>query len=140
MLLEYTEDITDDLKAQYLTNALKELKESLAAHKTLDSLKSREQYYEFIMALYKTCCVLKNSDLGKHLNLKLISMALFSHYCLNLTTIVHDDSSKSYINTAMNILELPLYYESDMYFFGTTERLVYSPESGRTVTPEQGMQ
>ena len=109
MLLEYSQLTTVDLEAQHLKNALIELKESLVAHKSLDSLKSREQYYEFITALYKISCVLEHSKHEKHLDIKKISMMLFDHYCRNQTTIVHDDNSAACINIALSVLHLPAY-------------------------------
>ena len=137
MLLEYSQLTTDDLKSKYLTNALIELKGSLAAHKSLDSLKSREQYYEFITALYKTSCVFKYSQHEKHPDLKLISMVLFDHYCRNQTTIVHDDKSVMYINRAMNILNLQSYTEVNPSTDSSTG--YFSPELSRAVISKEGM-
>lgn len=125
MLLEYSKLITDDRRTQYQANALMKLKESLAAHKTFDSLKSREQYYEFISALYKASCVVdvlgdQNTRRNMGFDLKSISMTLFCHYCRNQTLIVHDDNSKTHINAAVKFLGLPSYDEINSYIFGTT--------------------
>ncbi len=131
MLLEYSKFITtNDVKTQYLNDALKELKESVAAHKSLDSLKSREQYYEFISALYKASCVLnkRKHGIAEFLDLKRTAMILFHHYCLNQTSIVHDRGSKTCINIATEILGLPLYIEIDMFSYGTTRSFIYSPK------------
>jgi hypothetical protein len=140
MLLEYSKITTDDPKSEHLTNALKELKESLAAHKTFDSLNSREQYYEFISALYKASCVGEliggSTKQERLIDLKLISMVLFYHYCRNQISIVHDDNTKTYINTAVSILELPSYIEINEYTVGTTPSLVYP---ARAVVVEPGM-
>ena len=130
MLFEYSQIVEDDPEQKYLTDALNELKESLAAHKTYDSLKSREQYYEFISALYKASCVLEFVNDGEHgmtkfWNLKSIAMSLFHHYCLNQTSIVHDDWSKTNIKTAIKLLRLPSYREIDFFTVGTTSSLVY---------------
>ena len=142
-MLEYSKHTTDDDKTQYLNDALKELKESLAAHKSLDSLKSREQYYEFISALYKASCVLndgKHTFVGLLNQLKRTAMTLFHHYCLNQTSIVHDSNSKTHINIAIEILELPVsYIEIDMFSSETTTSFIYSPEPVRAVSVEPGM-
>ena len=141
-MLEYSKLTTDDDKTQYLNNASKELKESLAAHKSLDSLKSREQYYEFISALYKASCVLndgKHTFVGLLNQLKWTAMTLFHHYCLNQTSIVHDSNSKQHIDIAMKILELPSYIETGMFSYGTTTSFIYSPEPVRAVSVEPGM-
>ena len=117
-MLKYSK-LSED-KFKFLNNASKELKASLAAHKEYDALKSREQYYIFIIALYKISCVMEDIQWEKHLELKMTSMALFYHYCCNQTSIVHDDNSKVLINRALTILELPLYKEEDMYPSETT--------------------
>ena len=77
MLLEYSKLCADELRSKYLADASKELKESLKAHKNLDSLKSREQYYEFINALYKSSCVLnlqfdENNRVLKHISMRFV--------------------------------------------------------------------
>jgi hypothetical protein len=155
MLLEYSRIAEDHLKDGCLTNALKELKESLAAHKTFDSLKSREQYYEFISALYTTSCVLESIiKRGKHeianylpisgehffWDLKSIAMNLFHHYCLNQKSIIHYDSTKTEINTALKVLQLPSYSEIEFYS-GTTATvplLFYSPTAVKIPDIEPG--
>ncbi|XP_046855820.1 uncharacterized protein LOC124448910 [Xenia sp. Carnegie-2017] len=126
MLFEYWKSKTEENNSHYLESALVELKESLAAHKNLDSLKSREQYYEFINALYKASCVLQYSQTNQRIMsylLKSCSMTLFLHYCLNPTTITHNEYSKKKINAALTILDLPSYVEIDRFTYGTTEPL-----------------
>ena len=145
MLFEYSKIAKDDPEQEYLINALNELKESLAAHKTFDSLKSREQYYEFISALYKASCVLEIMNNGEHgmtkfWNLKSIAMFLFHHYCLNQTSIVHDDWSETNINTATKLLHLPSCREMDFFTVGTTSFLEYGPSKPvRGADEETGM-
>ena len=122
MLLQYSKysKLSEEDKQKFLNDALKEFRKSLAAHKSLDALESREQYYEFIIALYKISCVLEDVKHGQQLELKIISMALFYHYCCNQTSIVHDDNSKKIITIAMNILDIPIYIPRCHIFYGTT--------------------
>ena len=136
MLLEYSK-LTKD-KSKYLNDALKELKESLAAHKEYDALKSRNEYYVFIIALYTLSCVMENiQQLEMHLELKMISMALFYHYCCYQTSIVHDGDSKALINRALKILKLPSFTKEDIYSSQTTG--FFAPVAVSGISAKQGI-
>ena len=112
MMLEYSQLSTDHARQSELLNqSLGELNESLKAHKSLESLKSREQFYELIRVLHKTSCVLKcQAERPKSAeDLKRISILLYDHYCCHQVSVVHDAFSQRLINTALLVLGLPTF-------------------------------
>ena len=116
MMLEYSQIFTDHRRSQFLNEALKELKESLEAHKSIESLQSREQYYEFIGALYKASCgfELQNRQEKTAQDLKNVSILLYDHYCRHQTAVVHDAFSQRLITSALLTLGLPVFIKDTL--------------------------
>eukprot|EP00794_Sanderia_malayensis_P009176 gene9176-10150_t len=96
-------------KYQYLENAAHELREGLRCHDSISRLESKDQFYEFILAVQRLSLISKELKIGNNLSgtLLRLAMLLYEHHCLFPQQIKHTKRSKMLIDMTLSLLELP---------------------------------
>ena len=116
-LLKYA-ILSPSLSEEYnlLQTILEEMKRSLGAHKTVDVLRSSEQFFEFVRALFMIGLTLSFSPVNQDRKLseliEQISVELYRHLCntnkvQRVARLEHSVKSLKLINVALNLLNLP---------------------------------
>ena len=94
----------------HLKTCIQDFKESIQAHKDMQSLTSREEFYVFVCAVYKAGLAFQDSastdnmQRGKHI--EEISMLIYDHYCSFTGVIVLDDGIRKLIGDCLDYLGL----------------------------------
>ena len=103
----------DENKYQYLENAAHEFREGLRCHDSISRLESKDQFYEFILAIQRLSLICKQNvvveKIGKNIGLTLEKLAklLYEHHCLFPQQIKHTEYSKLLVNLALSLVDLP---------------------------------
>ncbi len=99
-----------------LHTILEELKTSIGAHKTIDTLGSSEQFFEFVRALFMISLALAFSPVQQDRNvaeyIQQLSVELYLHLCNHnkiqrVTRLSHSAKSVKLMNASLNVLGLP---------------------------------
>ena len=100
-------------KYQYLENAAHEFREGLRCHDSISRLESKDQFYEFILAIQRLSLVCKEEvvvqKIGENIGKTLEKLAklLYEHHCLFPQQIKHTEYSKLLVNLALRLVDLP---------------------------------
>ena len=103
----------DDNKYLYLENAAHEFREGLRCHDSISRLESKDQFYEFILAIQRLSLICKEKvvvqKIGENIGTTLEKLAtlLYEHHCLFPQQIKHTEYSKLLINLALSLVDLP---------------------------------
>ena len=101
---------------ELLNTILKEMKTSIGAHKTVDTLGSSEQFFEFVRALFMISLALAFSPVQQDRNvaeyIKQLSIELYLHLCNHnkverVTRLSHTAKSVRLMNASLSVLGLP---------------------------------
>lgn len=101
---------------ELLQTILKEMKISLGAHKTIETLKSSEQFFEFVRALFMISLSLAFSPVEQDCKLgeyvQQLSIELYFHLCnhnkfQSVARLNHTAKSVALMNTSLTLLGLP---------------------------------
>ena len=103
----------DASKYQYLENAAHEFREGLRCHDSISRLESKDQFYEFILAIQRLSLICKENivvqKIGENIGVTLEKLAklLYEHHCLFPQQIKHTEYSKLLVNLALSLVDLP---------------------------------
>lgn len=103
----------DASKYQYLENAAHEFREGLRCHDSISRLESKDQFYEFILAIQRLSLICKDEivvqRIGENIGRTLEKLAklLYEHHCLFPQQIRHTEYSTLLINLALGLVDLP---------------------------------
>ena len=110
-MLHYSRLISNEAQRQeHLRIAIEDFKDSIQAHKEVQSLTSREQFFVFVCAVYKLSIAYQEMaeqgyiQQGKYIGK--ISMLLYEHYCSFTGVILLDEEITKLITHCLNILQL----------------------------------
>ena len=101
---------------ELLNTILVEMRTSVGAHKTVDTLGSSEQFFEFVRALFMISLALAFSPVQQDRNvaeyIQQLSMELYLHLCNHnkvqrVTRLGHTAKSVKLMNASLNVLGLP---------------------------------
>ena len=110
-MLHYSHLIPNEAQRQgHLRIAIEDFRNSIQAHKEVQSLTSREQFFVFACAVYKLSIAYQEMaaqdsiQQGKYIGK--ISMLLYEHYCSFTGVILLDEEITKLITHCLNILQL----------------------------------
>lgn len=101
------------MKFQYLENAAHEFKEGLRCHDSISRLESKDQFYEFILAVHRLSLICREEvvtrRIGENIGLTLDRLAklLYEHHCMFPQLIKHTHYSKILIDLSLSLVGLP---------------------------------
>lgn len=96
-----------------MENAAHELREGLKCHDSISRLKSKDQFYEFVLAVQRISLICKEPIVMKRvgtnigLTLEKLAKLLYEHHCLFPQQIKHTKWSKMLIDVTLSLLDLP---------------------------------
>ena len=103
----------DYIKFEYLENAAHEFKEGLRCHDSISRLESKDQFYEFILAVHRLSLICREEvvtrRIGANIGLTLDRLAklLYEHHCMFPQSIKHTHYSKILIDLSLSLVGLP---------------------------------
>ena len=103
----------DHIKFEYLENAAHEFKEGLRCHDSISRLESKDQFYEFILAVHRLSLICREEvvtrKIGANIGLTLDRLAklLYEHHCMFPQSIKHTHYSKILVDLSLSLVGLP---------------------------------
>lgn len=105
--------LDDECKYKYLENAAHEFCEGLRCHDSISRLESKDQFYEFILAVQRLSLICKErvvmQNIGENIakTLEKLARLLYEHHCLFPQQIRHTEYSVLLVNLALSLVNLP---------------------------------
>ena len=110
-MLHYAQLIPDETQRQeHVRTAIEDFKDSIQAHKELQSLTSREEFYVFACAVYKLAIACQamptQHSIQQTQHIGKMSTLLYEHYCSFPGMILLDEEITKLITHCLNFLQL----------------------------------
>ena len=118
-MLHYAQLIPDETQRQeHLRTAIEDFKDSIQAHKELQSLTSREEFYVFACAVYKLAIACQATSTQHSIqqaqHIGSISTLLYEHYCSFPGMILLDEEITKLITHCLSFLQLNSFYDEEL--------------------------
>ena len=118
-MLHYAQLIPDETQRQeHLRTAIEDFKDSIQAHKELQSLTSREEFYVFACAVYKLAIACQATSTQHSIqqaqHIGSISTLLYQHYCSFPGMILLDEEITKLITHCLSFLQLNSFCDEEL--------------------------